>query len=190
MIRGEMPAGRAGSGPDWPTKIVELVRVKGRIARLDVDRIFPYTIPAVSAPSSRLDVYEEHTGLVLDRGHRSFLAAADGWRAFFETQDLLSIEQLAAGEHRDAFTAWIDSAPPQALAAGYSAATLLPIAVDLEMPQFAAMRVVDGRVASQVLTLGPSGILDEFASFEEYFDSRIEYTRRNLADFESGAYRL
>lgn len=58
------------------------------------------------------------------------------------------------------------------------------------MPMFAAMPVVEGRVASQVLSLGPSGILDDFTSFEEYVDSRIAYTRRNLADFESGAYRL
>ncbi len=105
----------------------------------------------------RADQFEEHTGLTLDPGHRSFLAAANGWTAFFETQDLLSIEQLAAGRHRDVFTAWIESAPLQALAEGYSAATLLPIAVDLEMPLFAAMPVVDGRVASQVLSLDPSG---------------------------------
>ncbi|MFP7761261.1 hypothetical protein [Marisediminicola sp. LYQ85] len=164
--------------------------MKERIAQLDVDRIFPFTIPAVAALSSRLDEYEERTGLVLDPGHRSFLEAADGWRAFFETQDLLSVEQLAAGEHREVFTAWIETAPPQALAAGYSAATLLPIAVDLEMPMFAAMRVIDGRVASEVLSLDPSGILDEYASFEEYFDSRIALTLLNLEDFESGAYRL
>ncbi|MEY2849446.1 MAG: hypothetical protein RI885_2113 [Actinomycetota bacterium] len=174
----------------WPTKIVELVRVKEQIAVVDVDRIFPYTIPAVAAESDRLDAYEENTGLVLDPGHRSFLEAANGWRAFLETQDLLSVEQLASGEHRDVFTEWIDSAPPQALAQGYSSATLLPIAVDLEMPQYAAMPVVDGRVTRQVLTLGPSGILNAFSSFEDYFDSRIDYTRRNLADFESGAYRL
>ena len=175
---------------DWPTKIVELVRVKERIASLDVDRIFPYTLPAVAAPPSRLDAYEEHSGLVLDRGHRSFLEAADGWRAFFETQDLLSVEQLASGQHRDAFTVWIDTAPPQALAEGYSSATLLPIAVDLEMPLFAAMPVVDGQVAGQVLSLDPSGVIDDFPSFEEYFESTIAYTRRNLDDFESGAYRL
>ena len=175
---------------NWPVKIVPLVRLKERIARLDVDRIFPYTLPSVAAPAERLDAYEQITGVTLDPGHRSFLAAADGWRAFFETQDLLSVEQLASGVHRDAFTAWIYSAPPQALAAGYSSATLLPIAVDLEMPQFDAMPVVDGRVVGQVLTLGPSGILGDYASFEEYFDSRTELTRRNLADFESGAYRL
>lgn len=175
---------------DWPTKIVELVRVKERIANLDVDKIFPYTLPAVAAPPERVDAFEEHTGLTLDPGHRSFLEAADGWRAFFETQDLLSLEQLAAGEHRDAFTAWIDSAPPQALAEGYSSATLLPIAVDLEMPLFAAMPVMDGRVMSRVLSLDPSGIIDDFESFEAYFDSTIAYSLRNLADFESGAYRL
>lgn len=175
---------------DWPTRIVELVRVKERIASLDVDRIFPYTLPAVAASSARLDELEEGTGLILDPGHRSFLESANGWPAFFETQDLLSVEQLAAGAHRDVFTAWMQSAPPQAVAEGYSAATLLPIAVDLEMPLFAAMPVVDGRVASQVLSMDPSGIIDAFDSFEEYFDSTIAYTRRNLADFESGAYRL
>jgi len=174
---------------DWPTKIVELVRVKERIAQLDADGIFPLTLPAVAAPAGRLDAYEERSGLALDPGHRSFLEAADGWRSFFETQDLLSVEQLASGEHRDVFTQWIDSAPPQALAAGYSSATLLPVAVDLDMPLFAAMPVVDGRVAGQVVTLDPSGILDEFDSFEEYVDSTIAYTRLNLADFESGAYR-
>lgn len=175
---------------DWPTRIVELVRLKERIARVDVDRIFPYTLPAVAAPPARVDAFEAHTGLTLDPGHRSFLQAADGWPAFFETQDLLSVEQLAGGPHRDAFTAWMESAPPQALAEGYSAATLLPIAVDLEMPLFAAMPVVDGRVASQVLSMDPSGIIDDFDSFEAYFDSTIAYTQRNLADFESGAYRL
>lgn len=175
---------------DWPTRIVELVRVKERIARLDTDGIFPYTLPAVAAPNSRIDDFEAHTGLTLDAGHRSFLAAADGWPAFFETQDLLSLSQLAAGEHRDVFTAWMESAPPQAKAEGYSAATLLPIAVDLEMPLFAAMPVIEGRVISQVLSLDPSGIIDDFDSFEAYFDSTIAYSRRNLEDFESGAYRV
>lgn len=175
---------------DWPAKIVELVRVKERIASLDTDQIFPYTLPAVAAPPARVDAFEEHTGLTLDAGHRSFLESADGWRAFFETQDLLSLEQLAAGEHRDVFTAWMEAAPPQAIAEGYSAATLLPIAVDLEMPLFAAMPVVEGKVSSQVLSLDPSGIIDDFDSFEAYFDSTIAYTRRNLEDFESGAYRV
>lgn len=175
---------------DWISKIVELAGVKERIARLDVGRILPYSLPAVAAPSSRLDAFEDHTGLILDPGHRSFLEAADGWRAFFETQDLLSVEQLAGGEHREVFTAWMESAPPQALAQGYSAETLLAIAVDLEMPLFAAMPVVEGRVSSRVLSLDPSGIIDDFPSFEVYFDSTIAYTRRILADFESGAYRL
>jgi hypothetical protein len=175
---------------DWPARIVELARVKEHIARLDIDRIFPHTLPAVAATAAELDECETQTGLTLDPGHRSFLGAANGWPAFFETQDLLSIEQLAAGQHRDAFTAWMQSAPPQALAEGYSAATLLPIAVDLEMPLFAAMPVVGGQVASRVLSLDPSGIIDDFESFEAYVDSTIAYTRLNLADFESGAYRL
>lgn len=174
---------------DWTIKIVELAGVKERIARLDVEGIFPHALPRAAAPPARLDAFEDHAGLVLDPSHHSFLEAADGWRGFFETQDLLSVEQLTASEHRDVFSVWMDSAPPQALAEGYSAATLLPIAVDLELPLFAAMPVVDGRVASRVLSLDPSGIIDDFASFEEYFDSVIAYTRRNLDDFESGAYR-
>lgn len=167
-----------------------MVRVKQRIGALDTKRIFPVTLPGVAASPESLDAFEAHTGLSLDQGHRSFLGAASGWRAFFETQDLLSLEQLAGGEHRDAFTEWIDSAPPQALAEGYSSATLLPIAVDLEMPFYAAMPVIEGRVASQVLLLDPSGILDSFDSFEAYFDSVIVDTERNLADFQSGTYRF
>ncbi len=58
------------------------------------------------------------------------------------------------------------------------------------MPLFAAIPIADGRVASQVLSIDPSGVIDDFASFEEYFDSVIVYTRRNLADFESGACRV
>lgn len=64
------------------------------------------------------------------------------------------------------------------------------MAVDLELPLYAAMPVTDGQVASRVLSLDPSGIIDDFDSFEDYVDGVIEYTRRNLADFESGAYRL
>jgi hypothetical protein len=173
---------------DWAPRIVELVRLKEQIARHDVDGIFPYTLPSVAAPPERLDAYEQGTGLRLDPGHRSFLAAADGWRAFFETQDLLSVEQLASGEHRDVFTAWIDSAPPQAREQGYSSATLLPIAVDFEMPFYAAMPVVDGQVAGQVLSLDPSGIIEAFDSFEEYFDAIIAYTHRKLTKFEAGTF--
>ena len=175
---------------DWPTKIVELVRVKEKIAALDPTHIFPLTLPAVAASPARWEAFETHTQLILDPRHRVFLGAADGWRAFFETQDLLSLEQLAMGEHRDVFTSWIDSAPPQAPAEGYSSATLLPIAVDLEMPFYAAMPVVDGRVASQVLLLDPSGIIGSFETFDEYFESMIVDTERNLKDFESGAYRF
>jgi hypothetical protein len=175
---------------DWAPRIVELVRLKEQIARHDVDGIFPYTLPSVAAPPERLDAYEQGTGLRLDPGHRSFLAAADGWRAFFETQDLLSVEQLASGEHRDVFTAWIDSAPPQAREQGYSSATLLPIAVDFEMPFYAAMPVREGRVGSQVLLLDPSGILEIFETFGAYVDSVVEDSERNLKDFESGAYRI
>lgn len=175
---------------DWAVKISELASVKERIAQLDVDGVFPHALPALAAIPERIDAFEERSGVTLDPGHRSFLLFADGWRAFFETQDLLSLDQLSGGVHRDAFTAWMDSAPPQARAEGYSALTVLPIAVDLEMPLFAAMPIVDGRVAAQVLSLDPSGIIDDFDSFEAYFDSTITYSRRNLADFESGAYRL
>lgn len=45
-------------------------------------------------------------------------------------------------------------------------------------------------VASQILRLDPSGIIDEFDSFEACFDSTIAYTQRGLADFESSPYRL
>ena len=173
---------------DWMPRIVALVRLKEQIARYDVDRIFPYTLPSVAASAERIDAYEQGTGLTLDPGHRSFLAAANGWRAFFETQDLLSVEQLASGEHRDVFTAWIDSAPPHAREQGYSSATLLPIAVDFEMPFHAAMPVVDGRVAGQVLSLDPSGIIEAFDSFEEYVDAIIAYTQRKLTRFETGTF--
>ena len=174
---------------DWSARIVELVRVREQIARLDEDGIFPYTLPAVAATLPAIEAFEAGTGVTLDAGHRSFLLSADGWRAFFETQDLLGVEQLAGGPHRDVFTAWIESAPAQARAEGYSAQTLLPVAVDLEMPLFAAMPVVDGQVTGRVLSLDPSGIIDDHASFEEYVDATIAYSRRNLADFESGAYR-
>ncbi|KJQ53328.1 hypothetical protein [Microbacterium sp. SA39] len=175
---------------NWPAKITELMRLKAQIDHLDVDHIFPHTLPSVAATPDRLAAYEEHTGLNLDQGHRSFLAAADGWSAFFETQDLLSVEQLASGEHRDLFTAWIDTAPPQARAQGYSSRTLFPIAVDLDMPFHAAMPVMDARVASQVLSLDATGIIETFDSFEAYFDGMIAYTRRTLVDFEMGKYRL
>jgi len=173
---------------DWPTKIVELLRVKQEIQRLDIEGFFPYTFPAVGAPPELLAKYEAGTELLLDPVHRSFLAAANGWKAFFETQDLLSVEQLAAGEHRDVFTEWIDSAPPQARKQGFTSATLLPIAADLEMPFFAAMPVVGEQVTPQVLLLDPTGILETFENFGQYFDSVISDTQSNLADFRAGAF--
>jgi len=53
------------------------------------------------------------------------VAAANGWPAFFETQDLLRIEQLAASRHRDEVIAWIEPAPPLALAEGQRGADRL-----------------------------------------------------------------
>lgn len=175
---------------EWQASIVQLAQLKEQIARLDTDGLFPYALPAVAATEGELAGCAERAGLTLDAQHRSFLAAANGWRAFFETQDLLGTEQLVAGEHRDAFAGWIESAPPQARAEGFSAASLLPVAVDLQMPLFAVMPIVDGRVATQVLSLDPSGIIDEFDSFEAYIDATITYTRRNLDDFRSGHYTV
>ena len=174
---------------EWPTRIVELVRLKERIARLDKDRLFPYTLPSVGATEDQLDALESAIGMRLDEGHRSFLATANGWRGFFETQDLLSTDQLAGGPHRSAFATWIDSAPPQARDAGFTSTSVLPIAVDLEMPLFSVMPITEGRVLGRVVVLDPSGIIDDFESFASYIDSTIAYTQRNLEDFEAGRYQ-
>ncbi|GAA1847120.1 SMI1/KNR4 family protein [Microbacterium koreense] len=173
----------------WHRRITALVRQKEQIARLDKDRLFPYTLPAVGATEDQLDALESVIGMGLGEEHRSFLATANGWRAFFETQDLLSTDQLAGGPHRSAFTTWIDSAPPQARDAGFTSANVLPIAVDLEMPLFSAMPITEGRVLGRVIVLDPSGVIDDFESFASYIDSTITYTQRNLEDFEAGRYQ-
>lgn len=162
---------------DWPTMIVALVRAKEEVARVDKHGIFARTLPHAAASANQLDAFERHTSLTLDPTHRSFLGFADGWPAFFETQDLLGTQQLAGGKHREYFSEWIDSAPPEARAQGFSSSTLLPIAVDLEYPHFAAMHVVEGSVWHKVLIFAPQGLVETHETFERYFHSIIAKTR-------------
>lgn len=175
---------------EWSRSIAELVNLQAQIAEHDTDGIFPVTKPAPGAARTRIAVCEQEAGLVLDEQHRSFLAEANGWPGFFETQDLLSTEQLVGGHHRDTFDRWIESAPGAARAAGFTAEGMLPVAVDLVMPLFAAMPVREGRVLPRVFSLDPSGVIDDFASFELFVAATIAYTERNLADVLAGRYRV
>ena len=75
-------------------KIATLVLVKQELMKQDVEQIWPHHFPEVGASEEYVYALEQEFGCKLDIIYRDFLQHANGWKGFYQTVELFSIEQL------------------------------------------------------------------------------------------------
>lgn len=83
--------------PAWDVLVDEMVVAAARLTQAALDAFAP-TAPRPGASDASIAAAETRLGVPLDAQHEALLRCADGWESAFLGGDLLSAEQLGAGE--------------------------------------------------------------------------------------------
>src|ERR1700754_5134440 len=83
---------------DWRKEIAVMIYVKEAIAKLDVDHLWNYCLPRVSATEEQLRTAEAAVGHPLDDQYATFLRYANGWPSFYGSVDLFGTEELCGSD--------------------------------------------------------------------------------------------
>lgn len=89
--------GHPDGHPTWDVLVDEMTVAAARLTRAAPDA-FPTTAPRPGASEASIAAAVARLGLPLDAQHEALLRCADGWESAFLGGDLLSTEQLGAGE--------------------------------------------------------------------------------------------
>lgn len=165
---------------DWTSRIAELVFVKRSLVEADRNGLWPHHLPGLAATDAELLAAEARIGEALNSLHRAFLAAAGGWRGFFQAVDLFGPSDFLAGERWARGVRLLEDIDAAILEdIGFQRAQLLPIAASSgEIDLF-----VIGRQASRcpgVVVWLAGDEVERFASFDEYFAAMVDYNRREV----------
>ncbi len=160
---------------NWPALIGEHIQVHQQIRALDREGLWEHALPSLGASEADVARLEEKLGQ-LPPQFRSFLLAADGWRAFYQWVDLFSVRELL-GQEREEATRLV----PAALGP-YRAPSFLAVAAtraeerDLGADVF--FLALSGPTVGRVDWIGGAEVVDTFSDFAEFFVSMTAYERR------------
>jgi hypothetical protein len=82
---------------DWQAHVDALTEVRALLEQWDADKLFSYLPAPAGATEDELLAVEAHLGEPLDPQYRAFLAIANGWPGFIQSNDLFGTEDLLGG---------------------------------------------------------------------------------------------
>ena len=174
---------------NWPALIGRHVLVQQRIAELDFEQLWGHELPGLATSATELGELEARVGRLPD-DYRAFLLAANGWRAFHQWVDLLSVKEVMGERGSEGERICSEfSARGVFEHTGVTPADLLPIGStrpgyrDLGTTLFVLS--LRGPTRSTVYWLGAHGLVDSFPSFTTFFVSMTEYGLEEVASLEA-----
>lgn len=161
---------------DWKRELVIAHLVKQKIAEVDVDGLWEYTLPEVAATEDQLQALEARMGYGLDLQHRAFLLHANGWRAFEQNIDVFGVDDFIGGPHAARAAELVESLEPLEPLCGLGTGDVLPIAVSANDIDVMLMARPHTESPGQVLWFA-GGLIETFPSFNEWFLAMVDYLR-------------
>jgi hypothetical protein len=116
----------AHTGAPWSTRTFTLMRCLVALAGISVDGHLTAAPPRPRASAAALSMFEQSTGLVLDRGHREYLLYANGWPRLWPI-GILGLPELRDRAATARLTAYL-AATGDLEAAGLAADDVYPVA--------------------------------------------------------------
>ncbi len=169
---------------EWRQRIVQLVLVKQKIAELDANGLWEYRLPAIAASEERLSASESQLGERLDPSYRDFLAAADGWPAFYQSVDLFGTHDLLGERslHASEMLGYVEDAVFDV--GGFTRRELIPIAATTEDLDLFVMTRRSTSNPGMVIWLAGSEV-ERFETFDDYFLAMLDYNRLTVQRMQS-----
>ncbi len=163
---------------DWKLLITKMVMVKSQISEADKDKIWPYNFPRVAASDLEIKEFKATIKKDIPDDYLSFLRAANGWKTFFQFNDLLGTRDLITNEYKEILDQEFYSLP-EAVIDGVAKSELLPIAVNLFDRDIFFIILSKGELYGKVIWFAGEEI-ERFSDFQEFFTSMIAYNEREL----------
>lgn len=116
----------AHPGAPWSTRTFPVMRCLVALAGISVDGHLNAVPPRPRASAAAVGVFEQSTGLVLDRGHRDYLLYADGWPGLWPI-GILGLPELRDRHATSRLTAYL-TATGDLEVVGLAAVDVYPVA--------------------------------------------------------------
>lgn len=155
--------------------IEKLLTIKDEMKKIDTEAIWEYYSPELPCNDADIDVVEHTLNIKLDDEYTSFLLCANGWKCFYQAVDLFGTNELLS-EKMEAAKFILDLELEYNDILFNIKDRLLPIAHSREDKDLFVIVIGEGTNAGKVIWFA-GGVIDEFESFYDFFDSMIEYER-------------
>lgn len=163
---------------DWRPRIVAAVRLLQ-----DLHAMRPQWgthLPELAATVAEVAEAEAKLGEQLDPEYRNFLSFASGWRAFYQSVDILGAGDLLGGEAHALAHRALSFLLPEVLAeAGLTMDTALPVAVSRDDLDLFVLHRASSPTPGAIVWFAGSEV-DRFDDFVQFFDSMMLYNRQAL----------
>ncbi len=165
---------------EWKREILVAHMVKQKVSEVDVAALWDYPYPEVAATESDVGSAEKALGHSLNLRHREFLRHANGWKSFFQSVDVFDTNDLVGGPRYNRALELLQSCEGLHELCGFTIDELLPIAVSADdLDVFAISKETSH--SPGVVYWFAGQLIDEFPSFDEWFLSMVDYSRREYA---------
>ena len=172
--------------PNWKKELATAQLVRNRLAGVSRG-LWPTDVPRPRATESAIAAAEERVGAELDPEYKEFLRHADGWPAFYKAVDLFGCAELGAGVEWERAWELLREVAPVRTEDGreFALDALLPIAVSRCNSNVFCIAPDASTGSGRILWIN-SGVVEEFASFSEFFFAMLDYARETIKRFETG----
>ena len=161
---------------DWRLDIVTAVAVHQACMRVDVDRLWEYSLSELRASEQEIADAEKRLGFRLPEQYRSFLHYTNGWQYFYQDVNIFGTGELLAGELHDEAEELLEVAKEVLPPLEYDLDCFFPIAASMTQIDLFVIGKVGSPWEGQVIWIA-GDIIDEYESFLEYFRSMVAYNK-------------
>jgi hypothetical protein len=163
---------------NWPVLISKIAMIKSKTYEKDGGKIWPYHLPNVKASEKQMEDFIRRIKISLPSDYLEFLRHANGWKGFFQYNDLLGTEDHQKIQYQKTMDNIFFSLE-EANIPGIEKKSLFPIAVNsVDRDIFFIVAEPTKRFGKVIWYAGQ--VIETFSDFSAFMNAMIAYNEREL----------
>ena len=163
---------------DWKLLVTQMVMVKSQIFEADKEKLWPYNFPNVAASERQIQRMKKKIGKDLPVDYVDFLKTANGWKGFFQNNDLIGTEDFDESKYVMLANEEFFSLD-EAVVEGIKKEELFLVGINLTDRDLFFLVLSDNEKKGEVVWFAGEEV-ERFKNFSDFFASMIAYNKREL----------
>lgn len=168
---------------DWRILIAKNALLKSKINEADINRVWSYHLPSLAATQEQVERFQEKIRRKVPEEYLSFLKCANGWKGFFQNNDLLGTADTFSKDCMDLLNSEFYNLRDVSID-NISKSDLFPIGVNYTDKDIFFLVLSQNEYYGKVIWFAGEEI-QRFENFSDFFSSMIAYNERELAKLEA-----